>query len=124
MLAAIRAYTEHNSDPKAGIIATAEVTGHNLVDIWILFLFYNGPKPPPEVFAKFTKISSIMDTTKTRSFDDLVRFNNNFVLRNSRYTIATETMPLPNATVGAEVMKGIYDTWHRVATTAKSIKSF
>jgi hypothetical protein len=121
LLEAIRDYTEHMTDPKAGIIATAEVTGYNLVDIWIIFLFYNGPKPPADVFGNFTKITSMLDTTKTRSFHDLVVFNNNFVLRNSRYTIATETMPLPNATVGAEVMKGIYDTWHNIATSVKSI---
>jgi hypothetical protein len=121
LLAAIRDYTEHNSDPKAGIIPTAELTGYNLVDIWVVFFFYNGPKPPADVFGNFTKISHVIDTTKARSFHDLVTFNNNFVLRNSRYTIATETMPLPNATAGVEVMKGIYDTWHEVASSAKSV---
>jgi hypothetical protein len=71
MLAAIRDYTEHNSDPKAGIIATAELTAYNLVDLWIVFFFYNGPKPPANVFKNFTDISALMDTTKTRSFHDL-----------------------------------------------------
>ncbi|KAF2431252.1 putative FAD dependent oxidoreductase [Tothia fuscella] len=117
LLAAIRDYTENNKDVKAGIIPTAEVTGANFVNIWFVFFFYNGPKPPKDVFAKFMAIPSLVDTTKTRTYDDLVRFNNNFVIRNSIYTIATETMPLPNATVGAEVMQGIYDTWHKVATS-------
>jgi hypothetical protein len=86
-----------------------------------VFFFYNGPKPPAEVFANFTNTWSLIDTTKTRTFHDLVTFNNNFVLRNSRYTIATETMPLPNATVGTEVMKGIYNTWHDIASSVKTV---
>jgi hypothetical protein len=89
--------------------------------MWIVFFFYNGPTPPQEVFANFTKVASILDTTKTRSFHDLVTFNNNFVVHNSIYTIATETMPLPNATVGKEVMKGIYDTWHNLATSVQNV---
>jgi hypothetical protein len=81
LLAAIRDYTEYNTDPKAGTIPTAELTTYGLVDIWVVFFFYNGPTPPPEVFANFTKIPESLSTTQTRSYDDLVRFNNNFVVR-------------------------------------------
>jgi hypothetical protein len=30
-------------------------------------------------------------------------------------------MPLPNSTMGTEVLKGLYDTWHSVARTVKSV---
>jgi hypothetical protein len=49
---------------------------------------------------------------------DMLLFDNTFVLKGSIYTIATETMALPNSTVGPTVMQGIYDTWHDVALTA------
>ena len=44
LLKAVRDFTEYNTDPKAAVIVTAERTNVNLVDSWILFLFYDGPK--------------------------------------------------------------------------------
>jgi hypothetical protein len=121
ILSAIRDFTEYYPDPKAAIIATAEVTLANLVDIWIVFFFYNGAQPPAHVFQNFTKLYSVIDTTKTRSLDDLMRFNDNFVLKNSIYTIGTETTVLPNKTVGAEVMQGFYDSWHSNAVSVRDV---
>jgi hypothetical protein len=121
ILSAIRDFTEHYPDPKAAIIATAEVTAANLVDIWIVFFFYNGAQPPAHVFQNFTKLYSVIDTTKTRSLDELMRFNDNFVLKNNIYTIGTETTALPNKTVGAEVMQGFYDSWHSNAVSVRDV---
>jgi hypothetical protein len=116
ILAAVRDFTEYYPDPNAAIIATADIAGYNLIDGWVVFFFYNGPKPPPTVFANFTRIPHILDLTAERSFHDMLLFDNNFVVRNSIYTIGTETAPLPNSTVGTQVMQGFYDSWHSEAT--------
>ncbi|QDS75537.1 hypothetical protein FKW77_005382 [Venturia effusa] len=121
MLAAVRDFTENYPDPKAAIIATSEVTVAGLADIWVVFYWYNGPQPPPGTFEKFDKIRHIIDGTKTRTLDELMRFNDNFVIKNSIYTIGTETTPLPDATVGAEVMEAFYDSWHKNALNVTDV---
>lgn len=121
MLAAIRDFTENYPDPKAAIIATAEVTLANLADIWIVFFWYNGAQPPPGTFKNFDNIHHIIDGTKSRTLDELMRSNDNFVLKNSIYTIGTETTVLPNKTMGAEVMEAFYNSWHENAMSVKSV---
>lgn len=121
ILEAIRTFTEDYPDPKAGIIATAELTIGSLAEIWIIFMFYDGPKPPANAFAAFNGIKATLDITKTRTMDDLVKANNLFVLKNQFYTIATESTTLPNSTYSPQVMKGFYDAWRAVAITTKSI---
>jgi hypothetical protein len=122
VLEAIRAFTENYENyPKAGIIGTAEITLENLVDIWIIFMFYDAPTPPAGVFDVFQAIPSLLDTTQTRTMNDMLLFDNTFILRGQIYTIGTETMPLPNATAGPVVMKGIYDAWHEVASSVRNV---
>jgi hypothetical protein len=122
VLEAVRMFTENYDDyPKAGIIATTDLTLDNLVDVWIVFMFYDGPTPPAGVFDPFNKIVPLLDLTQTRSMHDMLLFDNTFVLKGQIYTIATETMPLPNATAGPIVMNGIYDAWHEVASTAGNV---
>ncbi|KAF2270975.1 FAD-binding domain-containing protein [Lojkania enalia] len=111
MLAAVRDFTEYNTDENAGIIMTAEITALGAVDLWIMFLFYDGPTPPAGVFKNFTDIGPFVNNCKSRSYYDLLSSNNWAVVKGSAYTIATETLPLPNATVGAEVLSTLYDHW-------------
>jgi len=111
MLAAVRDFTEHYPDEKAAIIMTAELTVLGAVDIWIMFLFYDGPTPPAGVFDNFTAIGPITDNCKTRSYYDLLTYNNFGVLKGSIYTITTETLPLPDVSAGAEVLGAVYDHW-------------
>lgn len=71
ILAALRDFTEHYPDEKAGIIVTTEHTA--LLNLWIIFLFYDGPSPPPGVFDSFKAIGPDLDTTKTwDKYTDLV----------------------------------------------------
>jgi len=71
ILEALRDFTEHYPDNKAGIIVTSEKGA--LVDSWIMFLFYDGPSPPEGVFDNFTAIGPILDITKTwHSYYDMV----------------------------------------------------
>ncbi|KAL1961450.1 hypothetical protein VTO42DRAFT_178 [Malbranchea cinnamomea] len=120
ILEAVYHFTTNYPDDKAGIIMTANKG--LLVDLWIMFLFYDGIEPPLGVFDNFTAIGPILSTTKTTSYLDLVKQNNQFILRGQRYVIATETLPLPSSgtdpKAGIEVLQSLYDHFK---DTAKSI---
>ncbi|KAB8222365.1 hypothetical protein BDV33DRAFT_229632 [Aspergillus novoparasiticus] len=121
VLEAIRDFTENYPDDKAAIIVTAEHAA--LINTWIMFLFYDGPEPPQGVFDGFKAIGPL-DTTKTwDSYYDLSQLKNNdfFILKGQRYTIATETTPVPNKTVGAEVMQTYYDHWFNITNTVLGV---
>ncbi len=96
---AIRDFTEHYPDPRAGLIAVCNTAAFGLLKVWLLFLFYDGPKPPHGVFENFTggAFTPWVDTTGTKSYDALLRENNWGVVKNSAYVLATETTPLPRA---------------------------
>jgi hypothetical protein len=114
LLAAVRNFTENYPDEKAAIIMTAELTALGAVDIWTMFLFYDGVAPPPGVFDIFTDIKPIINDCKTRSYYDLLTHNNFGVIKGSIYTITTETIPLPSAANGAEIMGAIHNNWKNV----------
>ncbi|KAI0429739.1 FAD binding domain-containing protein [Xylaria sp. FL1042] len=122
MLAAVRNFTENYDDEKAGIIVTAERTLATLLDIWVIFLYYNGPEPPAGVFDEFFNISPWkINTCKTQSINSLLSGNNWAVVKGSVYTIGTETIPLPSAANGAEVMGKVFDHWVNVSNTAQLV---
>jgi hypothetical protein len=111
LLAAVRNFTDDYPDEKAAIIMTAELTAFGAVDIWTMFLFYDGAQPPAGVFDIFTDIKPITNDCKTRSYYDLLTHNNFGVIKGSIYTITTETMPVPSEEHGAEVMGAIHTNW-------------
>lgn len=121
ILAAVRDFTEHYPDPKAAIIATAEITLFGAASPWILFLFYDGPTPPANVFANFTSIPYVVADVRTRSYLDLLQYNNNFILKGSIYTIGTETTPLPSKARGKEVMESYHKHWADTAGNVSSV---
>ncbi|KAI0179553.1 hypothetical protein GGR52DRAFT_536603 [Hypoxylon sp. FL1284] len=121
LLTAVRNFTENYSDGKAGIIVTAERTLSTLVDIWIIFLYYNGPEPPQGVFDSFLAIGPTINSCKTQRYADLLSGNNWSVLKGSVYTIGTETIPLPSKEDGPEIMQAIYDHWVNVSDTVKLV---
>ncbi|EAW10965.1 FAD-binding oxidoreductase [Aspergillus clavatus NRRL 1] len=119
VLSAVRDFTENYPDDKAAIIVTVEKG--LLIHTWIMFLFYDGPEPPEGVFTNFTAIPHTSTTKTWDSYYDLLKHNDLFILHGQRYTIATETTPLPNKTVGAEVMQGYYDHWLDVAKSVLDV---
>ncbi|KAI1764218.1 hypothetical protein GGR53DRAFT_494829 [Hypoxylon sp. FL1150] len=121
LLTALRNFTENYTDGKAGIILTSERTLGTLVDIWIMFLFYNGPEPPEGVFDSFLAVGPTINTCKTQRYADLLSGNNFAVLQGSVYTIGTETIPLPGAEDGPEIMQAVYDRWVNVSDTAQLV---
>jgi hypothetical protein len=87
-LAAIRDFTEYYPDPKAGVIVTSESTAFGLLDLWVIFFFYDGPDPPPHAFENFTKIAHTASDTHTRSYEDFLVANNKFSLSGSVYSVS------------------------------------
>jgi hypothetical protein len=87
LLAAIRDFTEYYPDPKAAIIATAELTAYGAVSMWTVFFFFDGPSPPGYVFQNFTSLSESSSTTKNQQFWELMYENNAFSLNGSYYTV-------------------------------------
>ncbi|ROT43687.1 FAD binding domain-containing protein [Sodiomyces alkalinus F11] len=116
MLRAIREFTEHYPDEKAAIIPTAILTAGGALNIWILFVYYNGPSPPAGTFDAFAALQPFANTARTQSYHSLVTSNNFAVVEGSVYHIGTETMPLPDA-ANVAVLDDIYEHWKQVRSS-------
>ncbi|KAK4150888.1 hypothetical protein C8A00DRAFT_17623 [Chaetomidium leptoderma] len=115
LLKAVRDFTEYNTDDKAAVIVTAERTNVNLLDSWILFLFYDGPEAPAGTFTNFTALHPLTNTLRTRTYADLMALSNWVVLKGFQVQIGTETIPLPSAAHADEVLlDGIHAHWRNV----------
>ncbi|KAK4654254.1 hypothetical protein QC762_401940 [Podospora pseudocomata] len=121
ILQAVRDFTEYNTDDRAAVIVTAERAQVNLVDSWILFLFYDGPTPPAGTFTNFTSIGPIANTARTRTYADLMTFSNWVVLKGFQVQIGTETIPLPSTTHSVEVLEGIHAHWRNISLTTLAV---
>lgn len=70
---ATQAFTENYfHDPKAAVIVTGEVAIDTLLEIFVVFFFYDGETVPAGVFDAFNAIPTISDGTKTQTYSDLV----------------------------------------------------
>lgn len=117
----MRNFTLNYPDEKAGIILTSEITVDTLVNIWIMFLFYDGATPPAGVFDMFTSIGALSDTTKTRSYYDLLAFNDWAIVKGSVYAIFTETTTLPNADAADVADAHLLDCFNHWVNVSNSI---
>ncbi|KAJ5109633.1 hypothetical protein N7532_002278 [Penicillium argentinense] len=119
VLSALRNFVDEYPDDKAAIILTSEHGA--VIDFWIMFLFYDGPEPPAGVFDEFTAIDHTSTTKTWDTYYDLLKNNDFFILHGQRYTIATETTPVPNKTVGSSVLQEYYDHWYNVTKDVLSV---
>ncbi|KAN0102884.1 FAD dependent oxidoreductase [Hyaloscypha variabilis] len=115
ILTAIRNFVEYYPDDKAAIIVTEELTLASQQDIWLLFLFYDGPVPPPGTFDNITDIGPIVNTATTTTYYDFVSQEDAEVFMGGVYMIATESTSLPAADVGLEVLSSYRDHFVDVA---------
>ncbi|KAI0416939.1 hypothetical protein F5X98DRAFT_375321 [Xylaria grammica] len=125
LLRAVRDFTEYNTDDRAAVIVTAErstglvipdLIDIELIDTWILFLFYDGPTPPADLFRNFTEAGvPILNTAKTRTYSSFIGGSNWVVVKGSVVTIGTETIPLPSSQDAETVMEGIHAHWREVS---------
>jgi hypothetical protein len=79
ILTAVRNFTDEYPDDKAAIIVTFERS--LVIDLCILFLFYDGPEPPSGVFDEFTAIEHTSTTKTWDTYYDLLNHNNFFILQ-------------------------------------------
>lgn len=63
-------YDQH---PEAAVIVTGEIAIDSLLELFIVFFFYDGPTPPEGVFDDFNAIPTLTDGAKTQSYYDLVQ---------------------------------------------------
>lgn len=80
ILAATQDWTGNYHDQKGSVIVTGDIAANNVVDIFVVYFFYDGATPPPRVFDKFDAIVSLTDGTKSQSYSDLVSFKQTPVL--------------------------------------------
>jgi len=120
---AVRDFTEYSDDPKAAVIVTAERANLDIIDSWILFLFYDGPVVPPGIFDNFTKIGlgPITNTFRERTYADLMAFSNWVLVPASVIDIGTETIPLPSVENSVEVLEGLHAHWRNVSSTVLDV---
>ncbi|KAF2015976.1 FAD-binding domain-containing protein [Aaosphaeria arxii CBS 175.79] len=121
LLKAVRDWTEYNTDDKASVIVTAERANLNVVDSWIIFLFYDGPSPPAGLFKNFTDVGPTLNTCRERTYADLMAFSNWVVVKGSVVQIATETIPLPSAENKVKVMDALHAHWRNVSSTTLAV---
>ncbi|CAG8910187.1 unnamed protein product [Penicillium egyptiacum] len=112
ILTAVRNFTDEYPDDKAAIIVTFERS--LVLDLCILFLFYDGPEPPSGVFDEFTDIEHTSTAKTWDTYYDLLKHNDFFILKGQRYNIATETTPLPNKIVGTAPLQEYYEHFRDV----------
>lgn len=127
LLKAVRDFTEYNTDPRAAVIVTAErstglvipeLIDIELLDTWILFLFYDGPSPPADLFRNFTEAGvPVANFAKQRTYSEYISGSNWVVIKGSVVQIGTETIPLPSSQDSDVVMEGIHAHWRNVSAS-------
>lgn len=118
LLAALRDFAEHCDDEKAALILVNVRVPEVFTDMWILFTFYDGPEPPADVFGNFTDAKPWSNTSRRKSYKKLLKEGNSGVIHGTVYTITTETLPVPDAENGAEVLGAIHDHWRNTTSVA------
>ncbi|TVY32148.1 putative FAD-linked oxidoreductase, partial [Lachnellula subtilissima] len=99
---ATQAFTETYADhPKAAVIVTGEVAIDTLLEIFVVFFFYDGESAPAGVFDAFNAIPTITDDAQTRTYSDLLNGDDNTNLYGLRYLIRGATLPNLPAPTGA-----------------------
>ena len=124
LLRAVRDFTEYNHDHKAAVIVTAERSTVNVIDSWIIFVFYDGTDVPPGMFKNFTDAGPLLNSAKVQTYAELIG-NTKWVTFPgyvSNVMIATETVPLPSAARADEVMiDGLHAHWRNVTGGATQL---
>ena len=118
---ATHAFTANYTDRKAAVIVTTERTA--LIDLWVVFFFYNGATPPPSTFAAYETLTPLSDNVKTQSFASLLDANNALNLNGLRYLIRGQTLPVLPGTNGTDLLNHQYQVFSSQAVAATTINN-
>lgn len=107
-------------DSKAAVIvtfsSTLDIFVDTLVDIFVVFFFYNAPTGPGEILAEFNAIPSLIDATEAnRTYKDLIDGNSQFSINGMRYLIRTGTLPNLPGDQGLDLYNYTFDSWFDAA---------
>ena len=92
------------------------VTADTLVEVFVVFFFYDGPVPPDAVFEKFNAITALASSTTTQSYSSLVTANSQFSPYGFRYLMRGTTLPNLPAPQGTDLYNTHHDTWKKYVT--------
>jgi hypothetical protein len=102
-------------DPKAAVIVTYTTTLLDLVEIFVVFFFYNDPVGPGAILDKLNAIEAVTDNTRGGwAFGDLLVDNSQFSLDGMRYLIRENTMPSLPGDDGRDLFHYAFDSWHNL----------
>jgi len=94
LISAATNFIAHNNDSKAAIIPTLLWVGAlGLANLGGLLMFYDGPTPPPGVFAEFDAIEALQDPTKTQRYPQLLDTEGTSSAAMDRTAISVQTYP-------------------------------
>lgn len=107
-------------DPKAAVIVTFSSTIDTLVDIFVVFFFYNGPSGPGKILEEFNAIPALIDATQPhRKYVDLINSNSQFSIDGQRYLIRTGTLPNLPGPQGLDLYNFCFDSFYDGAKQAQ-----
>ncbi|KJX98909.1 FAD-binding domain-containing protein [Zymoseptoria brevis] len=107
-------------DTKAAVIVTYTSTLDSLVDIFVVFFFYNAPDGPGEILNEFNSIPALVDGTKPRqTYGQLLDSNSQFSLPGQRYLIRTGTLPNLPGSQGIDLYTQAFDSYFAAGKKAQ-----
>ncbi|TVY85956.1 putative FAD-linked oxidoreductase, partial [Lachnellula willkommii] len=101
-------YFQH---PKAAVIVTGEIAIDNLLDIFVVFFFYDGETPPAGIFDAFDALPTVTDAAKTQTYSDLLNADDTTNIYGLRYLIRGTTIPNLPAPTGKTLFLNHYNSW-------------
>lgn len=106
-------------DPKAAVIVTYTSTVESLIEVFVVFYFYNSPSGPGKILEEFNSIPALISRTKTRSYLDLLDSNSVFSIPGMRYLIRTGTLPNLPGPQGLDLYTYTFDSYFNGSRSAQ-----
>lgn len=114
LMEALHDYTT-NYDPKSAIIVSCGGGANSSFDIINLYVFYNAPEPPAQVFEKFLSVPFLNSAVKTQNYSKLITSNGQYAEYGSRWLIQDQTFPNLPAPAGVDLYKHHYNAFKATA---------
>ncbi|TVY21400.1 putative FAD-linked oxidoreductase [Lachnellula arida] len=109
VLNATQHFIEYNDDPKAAVIVTLDIAVDTLVQVAVVFFFYDGETPQGGVFDEFNALIPISDQVTTQTYSDFESGNDQYSAYGLRYLYRTTTIPNLPGTNGTDLYNTVYN---------------
>ncbi|TVY29461.1 putative FAD-linked oxidoreductase [Lachnellula hyalina] len=108
VLNATQHFIEYNDDPKAAVIVTLDIAVDTLVQVAVVFFFYDGETPQGGVFDEFNALIPTSDQVTTQTYSDFESGNDEYSLYGLRYLYRTTTIPNLPGINGTDLYNTVY----------------